>query len=61
MNTLLIFQISKFIMDIKDESNTDDFAVWRVESTILLKKYTAIVKQAKLYHQPIKCVSIRVI
>ncbi|KAL4225547.1 protein of unknown function (DUF4211) [Mactra antiquata] len=52
-NEIEEFMTGKFVLDIKDKSNVDNFPIWKIESHILLKKYEAVIKNGKIYHKPV--------
>ncbi|XP_052222636.1 uncharacterized protein LOC127838716 isoform X1 [Dreissena polymorpha] len=48
------FEIGSFVLDKKDCRNVDNFPIWKIESSMLIKKYEACCHQGKLLHKPVK-------
>ena len=44
------------MIDKKDLKNIDNFAIWKIESGILLKKYEMHIVKGKMMHKPVKVV-----
>ena len=44
------------MIDKKDMKNVDNFAIWKIESGILLKKYEMNIVKGKMMHKPVKVV-----
>jgi len=53
-----LFQFGAFVLCIKDKRNVDNFSIWRIESSILLKKFEPFVEKGLILHRPVKTVSI---